>query len=166
MNGVHCFSLVGPSAHVIPAHIRHPRTRPSCPHTPVIPASPPSFPRTREPRENQARHSHPLLQEGAGGRSTTRTPPSFPLNPRHSGESRRFSGRNVHPEGKGNGEPPANWPRFHHRRGYADLPFAQRKGTRSAANAGDAREGWGALRQSNTHPDRANSTAPNRVMTY
>ena len=51
-------------------------------------------------------------------------------NHRHSGESRN-------PEGRCKGKAPANWPRIHHRRGYANHP----KGARASKpmRAADAR---------------------------
>ena len=44
----------------------------------------------------------------AVGRPQGIAPTSGVHNHRHSGESRRFSGRNVHPEGPGNGDAHVN----------------------------------------------------------
>ena len=64
--------------------------------------------------------------------------------------------------GRATGKRPRTGPDFIIGEVKQTSPSRSVRGTR----AGDAREGWGALRQSNTHPDRANSTAHNRVITY
>ena len=78
-----------------------------------------------------------------GGKAKTPSPSGAVHNHRHSGESRRFSGRNVHPEGRCKGGSCGISPPCHRSQWLCKEPLRKANGTRkSEANfARDARGG-------------------------
>ena len=83
---------------------------------------PPSFPRRRESR--WVGHAPFAKRRGRGSEATAGDARPAPVIPAKSGEIRRFSGRNVHPEGPGAAEIPE--------RQRAHIPFAKRRGRKRA----------------------------------
>ncbi len=80
----------------------------------------------REAARSRRQLPSPPPQSNANSKSSTkRQRPSFSRKPALQRTERPS-------RGEGQRETPANWPRSHHRRGYANAPFAERKGREQA----------------------------------